>query len=286
MDGTQDPQAPKGVFSRLMQKKWVRIVLGVLAFSVVCSIVGSCSGSGGSGSSSSSSSASSSASSSSATALTAEDFVGSWKTVYLKANGAEYDQSTLAEMEKEGLNPYLDLNEDGSALITAAATKTNYTWGVTDDGTWYIQDVSNDTKVKMTIESGVLSIGADEWKFVKIDPADKVAYVEPEETSASASTDSGSSDQSANTGEVTPSFKETMDSYEAFFDEYVAFMQEYANGGSSVSMLSDYATMMSRYSEAMSALDSIDTDSLSTADYAYYLEVLGRIQQKLLTVAG
>jgi hypothetical protein len=89
---------------------------------------------------------------------------------------------------------------------------------------------------------------------------------------------------SDNSGEVTPAFKATMDSYEEFFDKYVAFMKKYnkADSNDYFAMLSDYAEMLTKYAEMTEAMDDIDTDSLSTADYAYYIEVTARIYVKLL----
>ena len=43
-----------------------------------------------------------------------------------------------------------------------------------------------------------------------------------------------------------------------------------------------YAEMMERYAEVMDSLDDIDEEELSTADEIYYLEVLSRINRKLL----
>lgn len=88
---------------------------------------------------------------------------------------------------------------------------------------------------------------------------------------------------------VTPEFKAKMDSLEAFFDEYVDFMNTYLNASSSgdvMSMLSKYMNFLSKYADAMSDLEDIDEVNLSAADYAYYVEVYGRIMQKLLKVVG
>lgn len=80
----------------------------------------------------------------------------------------------------------------------------------------------------------------------------------------------------------TPSFKEAMDEYEVFFDEYIAFMQTVAAGNYS---MGDYLSFMSRYATTMEAINNIDESSLSTADQLYYLEVMGRINNKLASVA-
>ena len=94
-----------------------------------------------------------------------------------------------------------------------------------------------------------------------------------------------SSDQKAqqNTND-SADFKATMDSYEAFIDEYVAFMNKYQKSDNVVSMATDYAGMMKRYSEFSQKVDAIDENSLSSEDSAYYTEVMTRCAQKLTSV--
>ena len=83
---------------------------------------------------------------------------------------------------------------------------------------------------------------------------------------------------------VSSDFKATMDQYEAFFDKYVEFMNAYDANSGSPELIAQYASMMSEYADTMEALDSIDGNSLSTADYAYYTEVMARITAKLAEV--
>ncbi|MBQ9060135.1 MAG: zinc ribbon domain-containing protein [Firmicutes bacterium] len=82
-------------------------------------------------------------------------------------------------------------------------------------------------------------------------------------------------------GEVTADFKETMDDYEEFMNDYVDFMKKYENSDDTASMLVDYGKMMAKYSEFTEKIDAIDEDELSSSDYAYYMEVTGRVNQKL-----
>ena len=85
---------------------------------------------------------------------------------------------------------------------------------------------------------------------------------------------------------LRPEFKEAMDSYEAFFDEYVAFMEKYAaSDGSDLSLLADYASYMSTYADMMADLEAWDSEEMSPAETAYYIEVQARISQKLLSIA-
>ncbi len=92
-------------------------------------------------------------------------------------------------------------------------------------------------------------------------------------------------DQQSDPAQVSADFKATMDSYEQFFDQYVEFMKKYEDSGDSVSMLADYTKMMGQYSDTMNKLNAVDQNSLSAADEAYYIEVMGRITQKLASVA-
>ena len=84
---------------------------------------------------------------------------------------------------------------------------------------------------------------------------------------------------------VTPSFKKAMDAYEAFFDEYVAFIKKMEQNPSDIQVITEYASFMTKYAQYMEEMEALDDNNdLSDADMAYYLEVTGRIYQKLATV--
>lgn len=113
----------------------------------------------------------------------------------------------------------------------------------------------------------------------------KKAKVSEADSKAESKVESSDSDnKSGDSGSVTPSFKETMDSYEKFFDDYIAFMKKYMDNPSDVTLIADYTKFMTQYTDTMNKLDSIDTDSLSEADYLYYTEVMARISKKLAEV--
>lgn len=82
-------------------------------------------------------------------------------------------------------------------------------------------------------------------------------------------------------GEKPKDFKALMDEYEAFFDEYIAFMENFDETSSDVQMMLDYTSMLTRYAQAMEALDEIDEEELTDEDVLYYTEVMLRIQRKL-----
>ena len=86
-------------------------------------------------------------------------------------------------------------------------------------------------------------------------------------------------------GVVDPGLKAFLDEYETFMDEYVEFMKKYKDSGNSAEMLSDYLKMMERYASFAEAAEKYDSDEMSAADAAYYIEVTSRISKKMLEVA-
>ena len=105
------------------------------------------------------------------------------------------------------------------------------------------------------------------------------------ESKAESKTESKAESKSiADTGIVTPSFKETMDSYEAFIDEYVAFMKKYKENPTDMELLTEYTNYLTKYSEYVNKINEIDKDDLSDADLAYYTEVNLRVLNKLAEV--
>lgn len=75
---------------------------------------------------------------------------------------------------------------------------------------------------------------------------------------------------------VHESLKEAMDQYEKLFDQYIELLEE-----NNMSMVA-YANALTKYAEAMEAIEDIDEDELTDGDYAYYIEVTMRVSQKLL----
>lgn len=121
-----------------------------------------------------------------------------------------------------------------------------------------------------------------------IDNAESGATVSVDEGQTSSDeSDEGENTESADTssGDVNPDLKAFLDEYEAFMNDYVEFMKKYKESGSSVEMLSDYMTMMQRYADFASAAEKYNSEEMSAADAAYYLDVTTRISKKMLEVA-
>ena len=79
-------------------------------------------------------------------------------------------------------------------------------------------------------------------------------------------------------------FKQKMDALEQFFDSYVEFMKTYDS--TDTAAMVKYLNMMNEYTKAMKALDSIDESKLTPEQDSYYLQVMLRIDQKLLEAAN
>lgn len=101
---------------------------------------------------------------------------------------------------------------------------------------------------------------------------------EPEETAEPAETEEPTEEPAG----VSADFKAVMDEYEKFIDKYVKFMKKYEEEGRPLSMLSEYTELLTQYTEFAETMAAYNGDNLSAADYAYYIEVMGRVSQKLL----
>ena len=63
-------------------------------------------------------------------------------------------------------------------------------------------------------------------------------------------------------------------------------MKKYqANPNNAIGMISDYSSMLTRLAEFSNKINGYDTNKMSKADYAYYLDVLNRVEKKMLDVA-
>ena len=103
-------------------------------------------------------------------------------------------------------------------------------------------------------------------------------------TQESSKAESSKAESSKTSDKVTTSFKETMDSYEQFMNQYVEFMKRYSESPDDLDMITEYTEMLQKYNELTEKINAIDEDSLSSADLAYYLEVTGRVTEKLTEI--
>lgn len=148
---------------------------------------------------------------------------------------------------------------------------------------WYSEDQEDGNTLRIHISGPQQDEQSDSTDSSKKNERQDGQQEEKDTQTQQSQQDEQQSEQK-DSSQVDPNFKATMDSYEKFFDQYVDFMKKYKDSNYSADMLSDYTKMMQQYSDTMTKMDSIDQSTLSSADDAYYLEVLGRITQKLASV--
>jgi hypothetical protein len=85
---------------------------------------------------------------------------------------------------------------------------------------------------------------------------------------------------------VDPDLKAFLDEYEEFMNQYIDFMVKYESSDDTVSMLLDYTKMLQEYAEFADKLDKYDSNEMSAADAAYYLEVTSRVSAKMVKSLG
>lgn len=81
---------------------------------------------------------------------------------------------------------------------------------------------------------------------------------------------------------VNPELKAFLDEYEKFMDEYIDFMKKYNNSDNTMELISDYTSIMQQYAEFTGAIEEYGTDEMSEEDAVYYLEVVNRVNEKML----
>lgn len=89
----------------------------------------------------------------------------------------------------------------------------------------------------------------------------------------------------ANAEGIRPEIKEAIDSYETFMNDYCDFMKKYAESNDQASLLIDYMDYLNKFSDFSDKVDAIK-DDLTDEENAYYLEVMNRVNLKLIESAN
>lgn len=108
---------------------------------------------------------------------------------------------------------------------------------------------------------------------------------ETAESTVSATTEAETEPEKDDTDDLDPDFIAAMDSYEEFMNEYVAFMKKYQDDPSNLSLLSEYADYMSKYTDFIEDFEKWEDEDMNAAELAYYVDVQARVTKKLLEVA-
>ena len=63
------------------------------------------------------------------------------------------------------------------------------------------------------------------------------------------------------------------------------FIKKYKENPTDISLLSDYATYMSKYADFVEDFEKWETQEMNAVETAYYIDVQARVSKKLLEVA-
>ena len=205
----------------------------------------------------------------------------------MKGEDGGYDDDILVQARSEFISGFMDakdfkdselINEESLSLndivMNSAVFHTTLNTGSGMPGLfrviWFINPSDGSIASLQLFETDTCTAGYR-------DDLEKIAgSVRPAQTQTVS--------EPAGNGMSFEEFKQKMDSYEQFFNTYVEFMKSYDSSDTSAMM--QYLNLMAQYTEAIEALDSIDESTLTPEQDAYYLQVMLRIDQKLLEAAN
>ena len=202
----------------------------------------------------------------------------------------DFFEANVEKTSADDYRSYIKACEDKGFTVDAEKSNSSYTAA---DSEGYKLDLYYNSYDK---ESRI-SLDAPKQETDSANQTDSTDTIEADTdatdtgTDTATATDNSGSDNPATTdsttdsGSVTPELKEFLDSYESFMDEYIAFMQKYNSSSDTLGMATDYAKMLAKYAEFSKKADAYNTDEMSSADAAYYLDVMNRVNKKLADAA-
>ena len=178
-------------------------------------------------------------------------------------------------MSLEQFDAYVEACKEQGYTENASSSEGYYTADSADGYSVNLSYYEEDGRMSATVRAPEEPVESEPETEAESEAAE-TGMGQTEEASASET-------PAADPAGIRPEFQQAMDSYEAFFDEYCAFMQKYAESdGSDLTLLADYASFMSQYSEMAADFEAWGEEELTDAETMYYLEVQTRINQKLL----
>lgn len=194
------------------------------------------------------------------------------KSTFGKIN-FEYDNNFCLYL---GKTPKSDYNSYVSACIekgfTVGYSKSDTRFDAYNSDGWHLD----------------LSYEGNNVMFIRVDPPRKSDESEqlsdtskPETTNAPETSKPAEADASG----LRSDFKEAMDNYESFMNDYVDFMKKYQANPTDLSLITDYATYISKYNELSQSFEKWNSSDMNDAEKAYYIEVQTRVNNKLLEAA-
>lgn len=174
------------------------------------------------------------------------------------------------------------LEDEDAAKNIGKIEKISFKVSILDSN--YQEATSQEVTYEINPASTITS--TEETNTTSTSNSTSVSTTEPTITinSSSSSSTNSNIDSSTNSTGISQEFKDAMDSYEAYMDEYVEFMKKYNANPTDPTLISQYSTMLQKYSEQVSAFDKWNSADMTTEETSYYIEVQARVSQKLLEV--
>ena len=140
--------------------------------------------------------------------------------------------------------------------------------------------------VALILVFALLGCGKDKTTSTEQDTSTAETYEtdsgESEPADVSEDPDTGDDSSESDAGLLSPEFKKTMDDYEAWFDHYCDVMERYQEDSSNLELLSEMTDLLTEETKMLDEMENMDQSEMNTAELAYYLEVMARIEKKLL----
>ena len=141
------------------------------------------------------------------------------------------------------------------------------------------------SKDKEKSEAAIEPAQTAETAAEPVEAATEPAPEEPAETSAEQPVEQPAeepAEQPATTpeGEISPELREFLESYEAFVDEYCEFLETYDSSDTAAALKA--LSLASKSADLSAKADDWKSQSMNDAETRYYIEVMTRIEAKLL----
>ena len=198
---------------------------------------------------------------------------GTWNLYSMEIDGVTFTVDELKALGEEEASEFLlVIKEGGMAWLYSGGSGQMIDWEETAEG------------IKLGIQECAI---VDEKICMQVNGV-TMYLTRISDSQAIPNQDNGIEDSSSADliDGMRPEFKEAMDSYEAFYDEYCDFMQEFAADPTDMSLLSEYSDLVSQAADMDEKFAEWEDDDMNDAELEYYLEVSGRIVQRLAEVAG
>lgn len=115
----------------------------------------------------------------------AKNFQGDWVLSGGSSDGQEIDQASIDSMQQLGMNVYMQLQEDGTAVISLFGSEMTGTWKAKDATTADFTLEGDTEEIKIENDELVIAVDGDSLRFKRGEiPAAEAATTPDEEQSA------------------------------------------------------------------------------------------------------